>query len=560
MMHSGKGWVALLGILLYFALTLASVVDDSPTMDEQNHIARGLALLRTGDPHMSLEHPPLVNSLSALPLLTLPEIRLPTDHPSWQRPEGWYEFAALLLWDYNHDVTRMVFLARIPIIFLGIGLALTGFHFARAVWGKNAALFALFFLLFDPNLLAHSRYATTDLGGTAFMFLSAFLLWRMWQLPGWRASSFVWAALALGLALSAKMSILAFVPIFALLALLPVFPQSWSLAAAARRLSQLLLALPLAFAVVWASYGFQWGALEFQTPWLAFLERFNGPMYGPMPTYWAGVEQILLLTQGARPAFLLGTTSLEGFVAYFPIAFLVKTPLPTLALLLVTLIFLLRPATPRAWKKKVLFFLFPALIYFLLSLQSSLNIGYRHLLPTIPFLYLAGTGLFTPGLVQRPSLDLRLQRLAPLLFAGALLLTTLAIHPHYLSYFNLAAGGPRNGYNILIDSNIDWGQDLLRLRRWMDENEVDHVKLAWFGSAEPAYYGISYDPLPGLPHHFDLWFNVPFDPAQPEPGTYVISVSNLWELPLQDKYVFSYFRQRQPDARVGYSIMIYEVH
>jgi hypothetical protein len=94
----------------------------------------------------------------------------------------------------------------------------------------------------------------------------------------------------------------------------------------------------------------------------------------------------------------------------------------------------------------------------------------------------------------------------------------------------------------------------------MEENGKESVKLAWFGSARPAYYGINYQPLPGLPHHFDLWWDVPFDPSAPEPGTYAISVSNLWELPLQEeKYVFPWFRAHRPDDRVGYSILIYQV-
>jgi hypothetical protein len=134
------------------------------------------------------------------------------------------------------------------------------------------------------------------------------------------------------------------------------------------------------------------------------------------------------------------------------------------------------------------------------------------------------------------------------------------VHPHYLSFFNILAGGPSNGYKILVDSNIDWGQDLLRLKHWMGDHDVSHVKLSWFGTADPQYYGLSYDPLPGLPRHFDLWWNVPFDPQDPEPGIYVISVSNLWELPLQDKkVVFPWFRARSPDDRVAYSLLIYEV-
>ncbi len=93
----------------------------------------------------------------------------------------------------------------------------------------------------------------------------------------------------------------------------------------------------------------------------------------------------------------------------------------------------------------------------------------------------------------------------------------------------------------------------------MAENDVPSVKLAWFGTADPAYYNIAYEPLPGLPRHFNLWWELPFDPVRPSPGIYAISASNLWELPLADKHVFPYFRARPPDDRIGYSILIYRV-
>ena len=145
--------------------------------------------------------------------------------------------------------------------------------------------------------------------------------------------------------------------------------------------------------------------------------------------------------------------------------------------------------------------------------------------------------------------------------AGLFLLSTLSIHPHYLSFFNLLAGGPEKGYTILIDSNIDWGQDLLRLQEWMRENNVSSVKLSWFGSAPPSAYGLVYEPLPGYPHHLDLWWNLPFDPAAPAPGWYAISVSNLGEPPLrtEEKTRFAWFRNHEPTDRIGYSINLYYI-
>jgi hypothetical protein len=290
---------------------------------------------------------------------------------------------------------------------------------------------------------------------------------------------------------------------------------------------------------------------------------------GPLPTFTAGLEQMILLGQDSgRPTFLLGETSVTGFPLYFPIAFLVKTPLMTLVGWLVAAFWLARGRISRG---RALFLLLPALLFFLLMTQSSLNIGYRHLLPMLPFIYLLIGGLadggwqlavgrgqnthHAPRTTLIPSLTL-----IPYLTALSLILISLWLYPSYLGYFNLLAGGPANGYNILVDSNVDWGQDLLRLKAWMAENGVDSVKLAWFGTARPHYYGLTTEPLPGSPQNLHLWWDLPFDPQNPPDGVYAISASMLWELPLQDdKHVFAWFRAQEPTARVGSSLFIYEV-
>lgn len=551
-------WLLVAAILLFFWLALNSMVGDSPTMDEQNHLARGMAYLRTGDPRLSVEHPPLVNSLSALPLLLLPDVTLPTDHPSWSRPEGWYEFADLFLWHVNDDVTRMIFLGRLPIVFLTLALALVGYHVARLLWNPPSGALAFTMLLFDPNIMAHGRYATTDLGGTLFVFLAAILLWRSYRDPTTSHTRLAMAGVGLGLAYSSKLSSLAFAPIFGLLAFLPLYGGHWRWQLAATRAIRFLIANVIAFFVVWIVFGLQWGPLTFRTPALGWLSNVEGPM----PTFWSGIEQILLISEGGRPSFLLGQTSTEGFIAYFPIAFLVKTPLITLFLLGASVVFLLKRRSDRP---RAAYLLLPAILYFTASMQSGLNIGYRHLLPVLPFVYVMVAGMLGRIVQERHGMG-RISflkgkpRTLALIPVGLLVLSTIAIHPSYLSFFNLVSGGPDDGYKILVDSNVDWGQDLLRLKSWMENNDVSTVRLSWFGTADPHYYGIVYDPLPGLPRHFDLWWDVPFDAQSPEPGVYAISVSNLWELPLQDdKGVFSWFRARPPDDRVAYSILIYDV-
>lgn len=546
--------VAVPVILLFFWLALNSMVDDSPTMDEQNHLARGLAFLKTGDPRFSLEHPPLINMISALPLLSLPGINLPINHESWNLREGWYAFAEQLLWIYNQDVERMVFLARIPILFLTIALGLVGYRFALNLWGRVAALIVFILLLLDPNILAHGRYSTTDVGGALLLLLATSMLWKLWMAEGKFIMHILAAGIALGLALGSKMSVIVFVPVFALLGVLPLYTRRWTLSNALRNLLYYFLTLAIAIVVVWGIYGFEWGNYRF----LAQELRTINNSAGPLPTYLTGIEQIASLSGGGRPAVLFGQFSTQGWWYYFPVAFVVKTPVVVSLLILFATVTLLADRTSRP---KSIFLLIPAVFFLILSMGSALNIGYRHLLPILPFLYVlaSGVGKYLELDEQPKRLTILLSRILIWGSILSLLIIALLLHPHYLSYFNVLVGGPANGHKVLVDSNIDWGQDLIRLKEWMDANNHQSVKLSWFGTADPNYYGIEYEPLPGLTRHFDLWWDLPFDPQNPEPGVYAISVSNLWELPLEEKKVFPWFRAREPDAVIGYSIHIYNV-
>ncbi len=553
-------------VWLFFFLALDSMVKDSPTMDEQNHLARGAAFVKTGDPRLSLEHPPLVNSLSGLPLLLLPDLQLPFDHPSWtqQQPPDvyWYIFADQFLWQANQDVTRMIFLGRLPIVFLTLGLALVGFHFAREFWGRPSAYLAFLMLLFEPNILAHGRLVTTDLGGTLFITLALLLMWRLWSVPGWAWRRWLAAGVGLGLALGSKLSMLTFVPVLAILALLPLFnAEAQRGRGGLRRLMQLGVAGLISVLVVWVIFGFEWGAFRFPSAAFAGL---NG-LSGPMPTFWAGVDQIVNVSRGGRMAFLLGESSDKGFLLFFPVAFLVKTPLVLLlGLLGVVWLGWKRPST----RPKLLFLFIPAILYFIVSVISDINIGYRHLLPILPLIIVAVSGLplcFVRASQQRHhwwhGADVGRSKMVASILALGVLLPTLWIRPHYLSYFNLVAGGPANGASLLADSSNDWGQDLLRLQDWMVENGEETIKLGWFGTADPAYYGLNFEPLPGFPRpeFLGLWNDPPFNPESPEPGLYAISASSLWESHWPARHVYAWFRAHEPADRIGYSIYIYDL-
>jgi hypothetical protein len=145
------------------------------------------------------------------------------------------------------------------------------------------------------------------------------------------------------------------------------------------------------------------------------------------------------------------------------------------------------------------------------------------------------------------------------LLSAWLMLANLLIYPDYLAYFNLLAGGADNGWHSLVDSNLDWGQDIDDLAPWMAKNGVDKVWLSYFGEARPDYYGINYNGLDSYPPRLMNPQARPFYKAKPAPGVYAISATNLQGVHFADHDQFAWFREREPLAKLGYSIFLYEV-
>ncbi len=535
-------WLVVALLLVMLGLASSSAVQKSPTMDEQNHIARGAAYLGTGDPRLSIEHPPLVNVLSALPPHLLLDLRLPLDE--WWEAAEWYHFADSFLWRVNSNPEQIVFLARLPVMGLGLLLVSLVYRWAAERFGAWGGLLAAIFCALDPNILAHSRLSTTDLGSAFFVLLAAHAFWRLSRRIS-RGRVFA-AGLALGLAFAAKLSALAFGPILAFVFLMDgLRGGSGRMRRFLRRGMLTAGFVVMALLVVWASYQFAIGSLE------------GSRLPFPAPPYVQGIQAVLDFAEGGRPAYLLGRISTEGWWYYFPVAFVVKTPLPTmLGLLLATLIAAVGPS------RDDLFVWVPPVAFFLGLLTTRLNLGYRHLLPVLPFLF-----IHVGRLVHPPSVDSQISTsarswvrcVAPVGLVIWLAANTCSIYPHFLASFNVLGGGPENGWRVLVDSNIDWGQDLKELRKWMTREGVEKVRLSWFGSARPDAYGVKHDLLVGVPHGFAMWDDPPFDPQQPEPGVYAISVTNLVGVVLPDPDLYAWFRRRTPDDRVGYTIFVYEV-
>lgn len=563
-------WLAALALGLMFALALGSIGDESPTFDEQGFLVRGLAYLRGeangGTRVIRVGHPLGLNALNAALLVDDSTVRLPFD----DRSLGGTDFhrpAERFLWEIGNDVAHVMFLARLPTIWLGLLLAAIVGRWAREVlagWGPRPAagaggLVALMLVAFDPNVLAHTRLVTTDLGLAAGAALAGYTLWRFLKRPSWSRAAV--AGVGLGLLQNTKFTALLFLPLFAVVVLLALWQRRRDRRELMRSVLLVALVYPaVALLVLWATNGFQTGPLQSPLPFLGTL----GGASIPLSLHFDQLLDIGGRLQTGAPAFLLGQYSDSGWWYYFPVALALKTPLPSLLLVAAALIRIVitfrDPLARRERGFDVAALLIPALGYFAIALTTDINLGYRHLLALLPFLYVLAGAVVGEALGVAGDRRPRQARGWQMLAVGTLswlFVATLWIYPSFLSFFNAFAGGPDNGWRALVDSNIDWGQDLGRLRAWQDANGGQRVWLSYFGEGRPEYYGIAYDGLDSFPPRLMNSNARPFYPADPAPGWYAISATTLQGVHFANHDQFRVFRERPPEDKVGYSIFLY---
>jgi hypothetical protein len=554
------------GLALYAALAVASIRRHSATFDEGSHLPAGYTYLAFGDHRLNPEQPPLVKLLAAAPLLPQGPV-FKTDDLAWAEARQW-EVGRRFLYRWN-DASRLLFLGRLPMVLLGAALGLAVFAWGRSLFGTPVAALAFFLCVLSPDVLAHGPLVTTDLPAGLFTLLAVALFERATA----RMSPIrvLFAGLALGAALATKFSGPVLVPILASLSVVVVLspepihdrhgtPVEGRRARARHALFVLMAIVLVAFVFLWATYGFD-GRMSPDTAVRAKTLAALGPpasgagriaaalgSTGLLPeAYVRGLVFVLDNAQG-RSTFLMGRLSPTGFPHYFLVTFLLKTPIPLLVLLAAAAF-----VAPRARSRSAAFLWVPVVAYGVLALTSRLQIGHRHLLPLYPFLFLAAgraIGLLALRPARAKAGALALGALCAWYAAG-----TLRLHPHYLAYFNELAGGPRGGYRYLVDSNLDWGQDLPSLKAWMDARGLARIKLSYFGSADPGFYGIDAEYLPGYmaprPTHVT---------REIRPGDVVaVSATNLQGVYLDDsdRPLMERLRAGKPIGRAGYSIFIY---
>ncbi|MEO8379639.1 MAG: glycosyltransferase family 39 protein [Acidobacteriota bacterium] len=470
------------------ALTILAVVrvasthrTFSATVDEPIHLASGYEWFK-GEFTTDMTHPPLARVLGALPL------RL--EGLPYPRPTNMIERGNQLLYAGNHYVKNLA-RARMGNLLLLIVAILSVAAWARRAFSTEVALASVALFTSLPLLLGHAGLLTTDLSIAATLPLALLALELYLEAPTWKRGTFL--GLAAGLGLLSKFSFIVFFPPSALVMLLVRRPlrARWATA---------LVAVLFAFVMVWAGYRFDvrrpadvidQGAniLEWAAPApLKPVARFFANVPIPAPAMALGMAQVKLHELLGHTAYLLGHESRTGWWYYFPVVFFYKSPLPWLMLVAWGVFALLREKNRRGLQ----FFLIPLAIL-LTAMTTSLNIGARHILPILaPLSIVSGYAVIS---IWRTSRD-AFGRTALLGLLAWLFLGVAAEHPDYLAWFNELAQPSPSWF--AADSNIDWGQDVLRLSKVVEELKIEHLHTAFMNSTRLGAHGIKATGL--VPH------------------------------------------------------------
>lgn len=511
----------LLGQMAVAMVTAA--VQQTPTIDEPVYVGAAVWQTQEHSLRYNPEHPPLGKLLIGAGLaFSGAEV-----DPGFQGDQT--ALGRHLLYESGHDPWRLMFLARLPVILLTLLFGLVVLAFARDVAGVAGGLVALALYAFSPDVIAHGSLATLDVPVVGFLLTSVWLAWRARQRPRLYAPL---AGLALGAALSVKMSALPAVPLLLLLIFLSVWAaagRTWRAAAWG------LAAAVLAVAVVWASYLAVDPRLEWVPPpdvpasggWRGLVARVL-----PFPAAYGDGLRMQFGFEGARwTGFLFGEVYTGGRWYYLPAALLVKSPLGAMALWLAGAVALI--ATPRL-RAAAPYVLAPAALLLAVAMTGSRDFGTRYALVVPIFLAVAAAAVMT--------VRWRALRIVAVVLVGLVAASSLRTFPYYLPYANEAFGGPARTHEHLHDSNVDWGQDLGRLAdRLRSRYPGERVWLVYKGSGVPSWYGIeASDPL-ALP-------------AGEVRGLLVVSDSSAAKAtgPLADL-----IRTSDPIDTVGHSITIY---
>lgn len=573
------------GILGFmFIIMFTSSWNDSATFDEIAHIPAGYSYLTQQDYRINPEHPPLVKDLSAVPLLFL-NLNFPTNVPEWSELINGmqWDMGKIFLYKAGNNTDKILHYSRFPIMLIAILFGYILFAWTRKLYGNSVALLTLTFYALSPTIIAHSRYVTTDIGAAFGFFISLATFVNF--LNNQTKKNLIIAGVVFGIAQLMKFSIMLLAPIFVILIILwaiienygnlkNIFKKSFELG------GKLILIGIISLMVVWPVYEFHILNYPMERQINDIENTITNPdakifkeglvllskneITRPLGEYFFGITMVLKRAIGGNNAYFMNTVASRATPWYFPVLYATKEQLAFHLLTLIGIIFAVlnivkikeKGIVPTInWMKNnfaivaMIVFIF---IYLLQSITGNLNIGIRHVLPTLPFIYLL---VARQIIMWMEKYDIKKY----LLIAGLLLWMLISIiftAPYFLSYYNILGGGTFNGYKIATDSNYDWGQDMYRLKDFVEKNNIDKIAIDYFGGGNPSItfgdkYEIWWSSKGPLPENIK-WLAVS---ANTITGAQATPVRGFI---LEEKDTYSWLKGVKPYARAGSSIFIYK--
>lgn len=538
-------------LLVHAGLLLNVAFTTCVTHDEYWHIPAGLWNATQGRFDYENLNPPLPRVLSAIPLILAgAELGdVPADADKESRADA---FMAA-----NHDrYSHLISLARIPTIVLSLITGWVLATWALELFGPGAAVCAAALWCFSPNVLANASLVTSDAPAACAMLLVIRAAWKYAESPSWKGA--LWLGAWLGVAQLVKFTCLLALPMIVLIwwirRLRNTDRRQQNVRASA---SQWIVLLLLSLLVIDCGFLFRGTArqlkdYQFQSQSMIGIQQ--AMPWASMPVllpadYLEGIDHQRQVMEQRHPVYLNTNWSFEGFRNYFLYTWWYKTPHATQIAGVLGLLCLIWPWRERRRLRLQWCLLLPVALLLMVASLSHMQLGHRYVLPVFPFAYLISAQFASAG-----SRRLGIAQLA----AGLILLGlvfNLRCHPHHLSYFNELSGGPAEARLLLLDSNLDWGQDLFALRKFVQENDVEDLRLAYFGMVNPVDLGIPYS----LPHNKQL-----------RPGWHAISVNFVQGEPHTIRHpdgrhdaihynTFGWFRLFEPHTRIHHSILVYNL-
>ncbi len=530
-------------IAIHICLCLHTAFLKTITHDEIWHLPIGLANLKLADFSVERLNPPLTRMWAALPLyVSGVDVEVAGDETSISD-----EFVRSVNWK------RWYFVGRVFNILFSVATAVIVYTWTKELFGTCGAALSLLLYCTCPNVIAHSSLVTPDAGLMCGFVATLYFAQKCAQHTSWKWTFIL--GTVLGLTLCTKFTAVIIFPLILFPLVILKAPERTYVSLSLHYIIASAVGLFVLNATMLFHGTLLWFSdYQFQSETLQSLQTW--PVLASLPVpfpkdYVLGVDIQRYVMSQAHPCFLDRAWSFDGFRNYFYKAILYKSPLFTLVMFACALPLCFIKRNEQRCFRPLLALGIPGLLLVLIANQTAVQLGIRYVLPTLVLMMiLAGR---TGAVLESVSKKLKWS----LTFMGCLFpCLPLLNHPHHLAYFNEYAGGVNNGQQHLIDSNLDWGQDLYLVKQYIDEHDLDQVSLAYFGTFPPDLLNINYD----LPKSFE-----------PTPGWHFISVNYLVGRPhtlnRSDRTrhstefgEYSQFLHFKPVATLGHSIYVFHLH